>query len=179
MTKHSRRLARKGRACAETFPVIRSSGAQGHPYQTGKTWKVKVAVLICIFSLVTNNFDCFLYWETPHAGNQHSTCCFACSRRVRLCSVYRQLSNQRNVLDLSCQHRSIPVGILTTCITSCCSLPEGSKTSFTLPPILSPPGLLYFSCPAPCTRHRGTQEPWHCRYYQEGWAWTTVIDTVL
>ena len=26
-------------------------------YQIGKTSKVKVAVLICIFSLVTNNFD--------------------------------------------------------------------------------------------------------------------------
>ena len=28
-------------------------------YQTANTWKVKVAILICIFSLVTNNFDCF------------------------------------------------------------------------------------------------------------------------
>ena len=31
MTKHSPRLARKCRACAETFPVIKSSGAQGYP----------------------------------------------------------------------------------------------------------------------------------------------------
>ena len=36
MTKHSWRLARKCRACAETFPVIRSSGAQGYPSLKGQ-----------------------------------------------------------------------------------------------------------------------------------------------
>ena len=42
--------------------------------------------------------------------------------------MYRKLSNQRNDLELCCQYRSIPVGILTTRNTSCCSLPEGSKS---------------------------------------------------
>ena len=46
-------------------------------YQTAKTSKVKVAGLICIYSLVSNNFDCF-YTEkccTPRTSDG-----FACSR---------------------------------------------------------------------------------------------------
>ena len=51
------------------------------PYQTGQNSKVNVAVLICIFSLVTNNFDLFYTKKrhTPETRKQVVICLFPAS----------------------------------------------------------------------------------------------------